>query len=232
MKEDQDLPTRAYKAPTRDKLNAMHRHASTCSCWCEQHKRENGTNRNMSTSSCPSSERTVERGYAGVKTREQKKAKDAKRTRGIVHENGKNKRTSQVQDEMRKLMHHVEQELFSLSEGVFGMTTEAVGWTPSCAPRQDVSRWSTFVVTRCTRVRPERRACVRRRKHPSRQDGRRQANVKEKPWHWLTYEGRTSFYAPARRKVFVKLPPEDHQAGDEHMCGLLPHSFYGACDAA
>ena len=108
-----------------------------------------------------------------LKTREQKKAKDAKKTRGIVHKNVENKATSQVQDEMRKLMHHVEQELFSLSEGVFGMTTEAVGWTPSCAPRQDVRRWTTFVVTRCTRVRPDRRACVRRRKHPSRQDGRR-----------------------------------------------------------
>ena len=43
---------------------------------------------------------------------------------------------------------------------------------------------------------------------------------------------RAYFYAPARRRVFVKLPPEDHQAGDEHMCGLLQYSLYGTRDAA
>ena len=32
---------------------------------------------------------------------------------------------------------------------------------------------------------------------------------------------RAYFHAPARRKVFVELPPEDYQPGDEHMCGLL-----------
>ena len=40
------------------------------------------------------------------------------------------------------------------------MTTKAGGSRRSCAPRQDVRRWSTFVY-------------VRRRRHPSRQDGRR-----------------------------------------------------------
>ena len=38
-------------------------------------------------------------------------------------------------------------------------------------------------------------------------------------------------YAPARRKVFVELPPEDYQPGDEHMCGLLRYSLYGTRDA-
>ena len=53
-----------------------------------------------------------------LKTREQKKkAKDAKRTRGTVHENDKNKGTSHVQDEVWKLMHDDEQELLSLWEG-------------------------------------------------------------------------------------------------------------------
>ena len=37
---------------------------------------------------------------------------------------------------------------------------------------------------------------------------------------------RAYFYVPARRRVFVELPPEDHQAGDEHMCGLLQYSLY------
>ena len=40
------------------------------------------------------------------------------------------------------------------------------------------------------------------------------------------------FYAPARRRVFVELPPEDYQPGDEHMCGLLRYSLYGTRDAA
>ena len=42
---------------------------------------------------------------------------------------------------------------------------------------------------------------------------------------------RAYFYAPARRKVFVELPPEDYQPGDEHMCGLLRYSLYGTRDA-
>ena len=32
---------------------------------------------------------------------------------------------------------------------------------------------------------------------------------------------RAYFYVPARRRVFVELPPEFDQPGDEHMCGLL-----------
>ena len=40
------------------------------------------------------------------------------------------------------------------------------------------------------------------------------------------------FYAPSRRRVFVELPPEDHKAGDEHMCGLWQYSLCGTRDAA
>ena len=43
---------------------------------------------------------------------------------------------------------------------------------------------------------------------------------------------RAYFYAPARRKVFVELPPEDCQPGDEHMCGLLRYILHGTRDAA
>ena len=32
--------------------------------------------------------------------------------------------------------------------------------------------------------------------------------------------------------VFVEWPPDDYQAGDEHLCGLLQNSLYGARDAA
>ena len=43
---------------------------------------------------------------------------------------------------------------------------------------------------------------------------------------------RAYFHAPARRRVFVELPSEDCQPGDEHMCGLLQYSLYGTRDAA
>ena len=43
---------------------------------------------------------------------------------------------------------------------------------------------------------------------------------------------RVYFYAPARRRVFVELPPEDYQPGDEHVCGLLRYCPYGTRDAA
>ena len=43
---------------------------------------------------------------------------------------------------------------------------------------------------------------------------------------------RAYFYALARRRLFVELPPEDYQPGDEHMCGLLRYSLYGTRDAA
>ena len=43
---------------------------------------------------------------------------------------------------------------------------------------------------------------------------------------------RAYFGAPARKRVFVEMPPEDYQAGDEHTCGLLQYSFYGTHDAA
>ena len=43
---------------------------------------------------------------------------------------------------------------------------------------------------------------------------------------------RAYFYALAGRKVFVEVPLEDYQPGDELMCGLLRYSLYGTRDAA
>ena len=40
--------------------------------------------------------------------------------------------------------------------------------------------------------------------------------------HWRAYS-----YAPARRRVFIELPPSD-----EHMCGLFLYSCHGSRDAA
>ena len=51
-------------------------------------------------------------------TREhRKKAKDAKRICGIVHDSDRKKGTSQARDEMVQLMHHEEQKLLGLWEG-------------------------------------------------------------------------------------------------------------------
>ena len=58
---------------------------------------------------------------------QKKKAKDAKRIRGIVHENDKSKGASHVHHEMVKLMHHDEQELLSLWEG-WHWDDNKVGW--------------------------------------------------------------------------------------------------------
>ena len=50
-----------------------------------------------------------------MRTREQrKKAKNAKRIRGISHQNDRNKGASRAHDEMEQLMRHDEQELLSL----------------------------------------------------------------------------------------------------------------------
>ena len=40
------------------------------------------------------------------------------------------------------------------------------------------------------------------------------------------------FFAPATRRVFVALPPEDTGPGEEGMCALLQKSLYGTRDAA
>ena len=43
---------------------------------------------------------------------------------------------------------------------------------------------------------------------------------------------RAYFYARAIRPVYVKLPAEDQEAGDEDRCGRLLMSMYGTRDAA
>ena len=43
---------------------------------------------------------------------------------------------------------------------------------------------------------------------------------------------RAYFYARAQRRVFVELPSEDWQDGDEDRCGVLRASLYGTRDAA
>ena len=43
---------------------------------------------------------------------------------------------------------------------------------------------------------------------------------------------RAYFYAKAKRPVYVKLPEEDTEPGDENRCGRLLMSMYGTRDAA
>ncbi len=43
---------------------------------------------------------------------------------------------------------------------------------------------------------------------------------------------RAYFYAPAKRAVFIKIPKEDHEEGDEDRVGQLNLSLYGTRDAA
>ena len=43
---------------------------------------------------------------------------------------------------------------------------------------------------------------------------------------------RAFFHARAKREVFVQIPAEDKQVGEENMCGRLEYSMYGTRDAA
>ena len=124
--------------------------------------------------------------------------------------------------------------------------------TRSCAPRQDVRRWSTFV-TREAFLRETVKAPIKtgwaetdkgqpEKPKRAREVGREGTQVVLSQAATRGKRGgkvvalvdvrRAYFYAPARRRVFVELPPEDYQAGDEHMCGLLQCSLYGTRDAA
>ena len=174
-------------------------------------------------------------------------------------------------------MHHDEQELLSLWEGWRWDDKKAGGLTRSCAPRQDVKKWSTSVATRCTREsrtgvcpRETEKAPIKTgwaetgKGQPVKPNVRARWVAKEYKTHSgpelyastpslealkvvlseiatgerrgkvvaLVDVRRAYFYAPARRRLFVELPPEDYQAGDEQMCGLLQYSLYGTRDAA
>ena len=52
-------------------------------------------------------------------------------------------------------------------------------------------------------------------------------------WRIMTHDvSRAYFYAPATRRVFVQLPPEDRKDDEQEMCGELMFSMYGTRDAA
>ena len=47
-----------------------------------------------------------------------------------------------------------------------------------------------------------------------------------------TGKRRGKVVAPVSRASTLQLPPEDYEAGDDHMCGLLQYRLYGTRDAA
>ena len=186
---------------------------------------------------------------------------------GIVHESDKSKGTSHAEEEMEKLMLHDEQELLSLwGKDGNGMTTMAGGLTRSCAPRQDVKKWSTSVkCLRETEKAPIKTGWAETDKgQPGKPNVRARWIAKEYKTHArpvlhaptpplealkvvlseiatgtrggkvvaLVDVRRAYFHAPARRRVFVELPPQDCQPSDEHVCGLLQYRLYATRDAA
>ena len=103
IKEDQDLSTQMHgRTPTRDKLE--------CGCKSEctgthRHARVNANNKSEKgehtgtwvRQAARALEEQLRKDKQELKTREPKeKAEDAKRIRGIVHENNKKKRMSHV----------------------------------------------------------------------------------------------------------------------------------------
>ena len=77
---------------------ACHRHAHVDASNAIKKREQTGTSVRQVA---PGIEEQLRENQQELKVREQKKkAKDAKRIRGIVHENGKNKGTSHVQDEL------------------------------------------------------------------------------------------------------------------------------------
>ena len=60
-----------------------------------------------------------------------------------------------------------------------------------------------------------------------------QEQKRNNPWRIGTIDVRRAyFYAPSRRPVYVEIPKEDRQPGDENMVGKLQLSLYGTRDAA
>ena len=104
-----------------------------------------------------------------LKTREQKRKAEVQRGyAGLLMKMTGTKRTSHVQDEMRKLMHHDEQDLLSLWEGChWDDIKKAGGLIQNCAPRKDVQ---TVECIRRHRMytRVSREVCLRETgRHPS-----------------------------------------------------------------
>ena len=57
--------------------------------------------------------------------------------------------------------------------------------------------------------------------------------MRARPYQLLSIDvKRAYFYAPARTEIFIEIPMEDWEPGDEMMVAKLNLSVYGARDAA
>ena len=131
-----------------------------------------------------------------------KKAKDAKRMRGMVHENDKDKGTIYAQDEVGNSCIAMSRHCSAFGKGGIGTTPKVDDLTRGCAPRPDVKKWSTFVATRCAYAQGSQRARAMgregiqdtRRARMERVDAAASATGKRggKYWHSSTYEWRIS----------------------------------------
>ena len=90
-----------------------------------------------------------------------KKAKDVKKMRGIVHENDKNEGKIMRKMKWRNSYTTASSHGSAYGKGGIWTTPQVNGLPLICVPRPDESRWSTFVITRCTRECPERETCLR-----------------------------------------------------------------------
>ena len=99
----------------RSKCTSTHRHAQTNENNAIEKGQQTGT---WVLQVARAMEEQLREDQEGLETHEQKrKTENAKMTRGIVHDDDKNKRLSRVQNEMGNLMHHDEQELLNVWEG-------------------------------------------------------------------------------------------------------------------
>ena len=176
----------------------MHKHTSTRACRRERHNRERVNKQEHEWSSCPSNGGTAERETAGAEdpgTEEDSKGcKEDTLDRSRKSQEQRNKSRPRCNGENHTSM---SRNCSACGKDAIGMTTKAGGLTRECAPRQDMKKWSTSVATRCTRESAEKCANARRRRHPSRQDGRRRARE----------VGREGYKTHARPALCASTPP-------------------------
>ena len=146
---------------------------------------------------------------------------------------------------MGRLMHHDEQELLSVWEG-WHWDDNKGGWLDPRLCAKARQEEVEYIRRHKMYTRVSRETCLRETGKFSTKRTRPELHALTPPLEALkvvlseivtgTRRGkvvalvdvrRAYFYAPARRRVFVELPPEDYQPGDEHMCGLLRYSLYG-----
>ena len=222
-KEDRDSSTRVYgRLPLRDKSDCdcrenAHAHARVDANDMNEKAEQTGTWVNQVAQAM---EEQLKKDEQELMTRERrKKAKDAQKIRGSVHENDQRKGTIHAHDEMAKLMRHEEQELLSLWGGG-GLTTKAGGLTSSHARRKGPIKRGWAETDKGRTEKPNVRA---------------RSVAKEYKTH-----ARPELYAStppleALRLVQLEIASgnrDGNEAGDDHMFWLLPYSLYGTRDAA